>query len=599
MNSQQKNRRRFSIGLSLTAILLLIPSLLAAQERIAFSTSREGNFDIWSMNSDGSDPKRLTNNPASDGDPSFSPDGSKIAFVSFRDGNSEIYVMNADGTNQKRLTSYAASDAEPAWSPDGSKIVFSSHRDNSADIFVMNADGTNPVNLTNFPDGNETEPAWSPNGRKIAFRGLRNGGIEIYVMNDDGSDQTPLTSSSGIDTEPAWSPDGTKIIFRTDRDGNSNREIYVMDADGGNQTNLTNSPGVDYAPSFSPDGSKIVFTSITADGDEIYVMDADGKNQTNLTNNTAIDSRSSWGAANSAPVLSDVTITSQVDEGGVATLTGKISDDNHGDSFTVGVEWGAIPGVTQLFELPAGARTFEFQQPYRDDKPDNTSSDTYAVKVTVDDHRFGKGTASTSITVNNVAPILANFAVTPSTVVLGNTVKLSGTVSDPGYVSDAADESLRVSLDWGDGQSEIMDLFQPGPLVVPPSHKYAAVGTYTITVKATDNDLGETVLPLTVVVSPPPPPAAPTGLRVDSIAMNRIQLVWTDASNNEDGFAIERCAQRGCNNFLEIGRVFPNQQAFLDTQLFANTQYYYRIRAFNVGGYSAYTDVVSAKTLRK
>ena len=91
---------------------------------------------------------------------------------------------------------------------------------------------------------------------------------------------------------------------------------------------------------------------------------------------------------------------------------------------------------------------------------------------------------------------------------------------------------------------------------------------------------------------------------------HRLAYAWTSSrrtgfrlfgqtSNNEDGFAIERCAQRGCNNFIEIGRVFPNIWHFVDSQLFPNTQYYYRIRGFNAGGTSAYTEVVSAKTLRK
>src|SRR5215468_8939072 len=119
MNSQQGIRRKLTLGLSLIAIVLLMPSLLAAQERIAFSTDREGNFDIWSMKTDGSDAKRITNNPAADTDPAYSPDGARIAFVSARDGNSEIYVMNADGTDQKRLTNNTVTDAEPAWSPDG------------------------------------------------------------------------------------------------------------------------------------------------------------------------------------------------------------------------------------------------------------------------------------------------------------------------------------------------------------------------------------------------------------------------------------------------------------------------------------------------
>ena len=591
------NRTNFSMLAGLVALLLLAPAMLVAQERITYSyTGADNNTDVWSMKTDGTDPKRLTTNAAGDGDSAYSKDGSRIAFVSTRDGNSEIYVMHADGTDQKRLTNNPATDNDPTWSPDGSKIIFVSFRDGTgAEIYEMNADGTNQVNLTNHA-GNDIEPAYSPDGKKIAFRGLRDGGINIYVMNPDGSDQTPLTENGSINTEPTFSPDGSKILFRSNRDGNL--ELYLMDADGSNEVNLTNTAAdSEFSPSFSPDGNKIVFSTFVNDS-EIWVMDANGQNRKNITNSPAAsEGDASWGPANSDPVLTDLEITPSIDEGSFATVKGKISDDNDGDSFKLAISWS--PNMpTTLVELPAGTRTFEYSTKYTDDRPDNTSSDTYPVKVTVDDHRFGKGTAETQITVNNVDPILVGFAITPATVVLGQTVKLSGTVEDPGYISDQADEALRVSIDWGDGYSEIMDLFMPGP-INPPMRKYAAVGTYHVTVKVTDNDLGETVQMFDVVVSPPPPPDAPTNLRVDFIAANRIQIVWTDTTNDQDGFIIESCAQRGCNNFIEVGRVFPDIRHFVHGNLFPNTQYYYRVRAFNAGGTSAYTDVVSAKTLKK
>ena len=93
-------------------------------EKIAFTSTRDGNFEIYVMNSDGTNQTRLTNNSTADFEPSFSPDGSKIAFTSFRDGNSEIYVMNADGTNQTNLSNNSAFDGQPSFSPDGSQIAF-------------------------------------------------------------------------------------------------------------------------------------------------------------------------------------------------------------------------------------------------------------------------------------------------------------------------------------------------------------------------------------------------------------------------------------------------------------------------------------------
>src|SRR5829696_6535400 len=95
---------KFRFAIWLAAVFLMLTATLAAQEKIAFETTRDGNSEIYVMNSDGSAQTRLTNSTGEDFDPAFSPDGSRIAFVSSRDGNSEIYVMNADGTQQTRLT---------------------------------------------------------------------------------------------------------------------------------------------------------------------------------------------------------------------------------------------------------------------------------------------------------------------------------------------------------------------------------------------------------------------------------------------------------------------------------------------------------------
>jgi Tol biopolymer transport system component len=582
-------RTRLSMLLGLSAILLLMPTVLMAQERIAFSTAVDNNSDVWSMMTNGTDRKRLTANSASDGDPSFSPDGSKIAFVSFRDGNPEIYVMNADGTDQKRLTNNAATDNDPAWSPDGSKILFVSFRDGTgAEVYTMDADGMNPVNLTNFP-GNDTEPAFSPDGKKIVFRGLRDGTINVFVMKPDGSDQTPLTSDQAFNMEPSFSPDGTKIVFRSNRDGNF--DVYIMDADGKNQTNLTNNPsGSVFAPSFSPDGTKIIYIDGVLD---ISAMDADGSNRVNLTNSALSESDPSWGASNSVPALTDVTVADSINEGDTVTLAGEIVDENAGDKITFTVDWG--DGNLQGLEYSPGP--FALTHTYADDAPAG-SQDQYSITYSVNDHRFGVDVDSKPVTVNNINPTVSDLAVASSTVPLGSQITLSANYSDPGYHGSPSDEQLGVIVIWGDGQTKTLTT-TGAPGAILETHQYAAMGTYTIGVQVTDNDGGFTLETIDVVVSPPAPPAAPAGLRVDSISMNRIQIVWTDNSDNEDGFIVEGCAQRGCNNFIEIGRVFPNIRHFVHGNLFPNTQYYYRIRAFNAGGTSAYTGVVSAKTLRK
>jgi len=268
------------------------------------STSVGGNpEEIYVMNADGSGQTRLTNNAVFDGDPSWSPDGTKIAFRSQIDGNSEIYVMNADGTGQTRLTFNGDEDAGPSWSPDGTKIAFSSGRDgiagNPAEIYVMNADGTSQTRIT-FSAGSDSLPSWSPDGTKIAFTSNRDGNLEIYVMNADGTGQTRLTNNVAFDARTSWSPDGTKIAFTSNRLG---LQIYIMNADGTGQTRLTNN-AAGFDPFWSPDGTKILFTSSRDGTEEIYVMNAaDGTGQTKLTNTGAFDA--DW---QSIPKVVDVDI---------------------------------------------------------------------------------------------------------------------------------------------------------------------------------------------------------------------------------------------------------------------------------------------------
>ena len=241
--------------------------------RIAFASDRDGSFEVYVMNADGSGVTRLTKNDAVDVSPTWSPDGRRIAFSSTRDGSFEIYVMNADGSGVTRLTVNDAYDVYPAWSPDGRHIAFDSDRDGNREIYVMNADGSGVTRLTDH-GADDFTPAWSPDGLRIAFTSGSGGNTEIYVM--DASGFTRLTNNDVDDVTPAWSPDGRRIAFASERDGNL--EIYVMNADGSGVTRLTYNGARDLFPEWSPDGRRIAFHSNRDGGNwEIYVMNAAGE----------------------------------------------------------------------------------------------------------------------------------------------------------------------------------------------------------------------------------------------------------------------------------------------------------------------------------
>ncbi len=259
---------------------------------IAFDSDRTGNRDIFVIWPDGR-LTQVTDHPAFDGSPDWSPDAQKFAFYTRRDGAAEIYVSDVDGSNPLNLTNDPNSDAHPDWSPDGTKIAFHSDRDGSWDIWVMNADGSEPVDLTDALPGDQGYAAWSPDGTRIAFHSIESSGTNIFIMNADGSEPRQITRTGAFDGRPAWSPDGSLIAFESNLTGGF--DIYVMNADGTDVRVVTEDPVLEASPNWSPDGSWIAYSWLQTPKDaEVFLVRPDGSGKTNLTRHVAYDAWPDW-----------------------------------------------------------------------------------------------------------------------------------------------------------------------------------------------------------------------------------------------------------------------------------------------------------------
>jgi TolB protein len=278
---------------------------------------------IFSATASGSNARQLTypRHGEQDGNPDWSPDGSKILFADVAaNGTSDVWVMNADGTGLKQLTSCTGvcnGAQEGKWSPDGSKIVYdvadnpirSDGNATSVDLWIMNADGSHPVQLTHTPLPTsiaDNEPSWSPDGKQIIFArnhlmGQSYDDQALFVINLDGTGLKQLTALGHLEAGNAhWSPDGTRILFQSfgSFPEGSIPQLYTILPDGTHLVQLTTNER-NYEPAWSPDGTKIVFAHRSSTGADqnahLYEMNADGSGMVQITRNPFWQRQPAWG----------------------------------------------------------------------------------------------------------------------------------------------------------------------------------------------------------------------------------------------------------------------------------------------------------------
>lgn len=257
--------------------------------RIAFINNAEGvannnpvNFEIFTMNSDGSNIKRHTFNKAFEADISWSPSGDQLAFKSYRDGNDEIYVLDLGSGEQKNISNHPERDGGPVWNENGESVIFQSQRENQEDALYTHNLKTGVIEKIQLEGFNGYGAVWSPIGDKVAFISNEDGDDDIYILDLKNGTKTQLTDNPLNDWYPQWSPDGTSILFTYGDWETDVWELRLISIDGTNQRTLVQQTDSGNA-SWHPNGDQIAFASSKDGPGHVYLYDMKTGDETQLT----------------------------------------------------------------------------------------------------------------------------------------------------------------------------------------------------------------------------------------------------------------------------------------------------------------------------
>ena len=291
----------FLIFAPISAVLAKAPETA----KIVFTSRRDGNFEIYIMNLDGSDQINLTQHRAKDASPVWSPTGEQILFTSDRGGIEDLYLMNADGTNVRQVFKKLIGREFPTWSPDGKTLAY--HRFHTFSIYTASSDGKDE---TEVADG--LWPAWSPTGSEIAFMASQfvwgeNGNlgvpnVRVQIINLQTDVEEELLPGETWMFDPAWAPDSAQIAFswrgihEKGRGVGNTMGIHVANRDGSGLRKIIDAGDgmAAFNPSWSPDGNELIYNKGIGGVRDLFKVALDGGAPERLTHRQGDNFKADW-----------------------------------------------------------------------------------------------------------------------------------------------------------------------------------------------------------------------------------------------------------------------------------------------------------------
>ncbi len=276
-----------------------------ARTRIAFSSDRDStkesrSKELYIVDYDGYNPRRVTVNGSINILPAWSPEGRSLAYVSYRQARSPLVFLASifEGKSTPNLTGERGNSQAfaPAFSADGRRIVFASNRSGNMEIWVASADGSSPRKITSSGNSSDTAPCFSPTGQEIAFTSDRTGSPQIFVMDSEGLNVRRLTKVGNYNDAPAWNPSKqySEVAYTSRLEGGG-FDIAVVDLGTGQVRQITQGRGSCEYPSWAPNGRHLVFSCKRGDRWQLALADRDGRDYQILATGPGNNVYPDWG----------------------------------------------------------------------------------------------------------------------------------------------------------------------------------------------------------------------------------------------------------------------------------------------------------------